>query len=116
MKDGWEKLKEELNTKTRKLDKLSEEMTTLSADIRKTKNRMDGISHKYRVGDYVVLKGSKKEVGVVRRLLNRKDYRVFFRWPDPSRRVGVDKDIHEDDILCHVMELDLSGVDANKIV
>ena len=103
LKLKYKKELEEYNKIQKEIDKLRKQQPNLY----EIENKLMQLTHKYIVGDYVVLK--TKEIAQIERLIGRKHYNMFVACPGLKGGLGTREKIHEDQILCHVMDLELNN-------
>jgi len=111
----YEKLKLKYKKELKKYNEIQRKINELKKQQPKLydiENRLMQLSHKYVVGDYVVLK--TKEIARIEKLIRRKHYKVFVACLGLKGGLGTKQRIHEDEILCHVMDLELSIIRYKK--
>lgn len=103
--EEYKKVRLELKNAKLKETKILEEIKQLHKkrpnDIYSLENKLKKLSHKYRIGDCVVLKN--KEIGMIIGLKGLKMYKVQI--PSVFKHSCTNEMKHEKDILCHTYDL-----------
>jgi len=120
----YKELKRKISREEKKHEVIQKKIKLLEnelPELYKLKNELSELSHKYKQGQLVVLKGTPN-IAEITKLIGRKHYQMFIQCEGLRTGLGTSEKKHESDILCKVEQIrltrctfDISGLPIDRL-